>query len=336
MDEYETGPQYPISAESLRDADRETQLEVMEAWFRERFEDPAERTPYESAEGGYIWIWGGPHDAREELEDEFGGVVPDEVIDELIEKLEGECYQWAPTSSSDDYDNYLIEDISRITQYYHNFAGAILDIEKLLETAVHESLLPAFYRMLFVNAITALETYLSDAFINTVANTSNLMRRFIETTPEFQMQKVALSEVFNAIEGIEQKARSYLIDIVWHHLYRVKPMYRATLDIEFPDNAGPIFKAVLRRHDIVHRNGKTKLGQEIIVTRDQIVDLIKEIEAFVQHIDKQLASKREGMTLNQESAASSPYTLDGLLAGVTEDNLHAEVSTGSSMGSEVW
>ena len=35
-------------------------------------------------------------------------------------------------------------------------------------------------------------------------------------------------------------------------------------------------------------------------------------------------------------AAPSPYTLDGLLAGVTEDNLHAEVSTGSAMGNEVW
>jgi antitoxin MazE len=35
-------------------------------------------------------------------------------------------------------------------------------------------------------------------------------------------------------------------------------------------------------------------------------------------------------------AAPSPYTLDRLLAGVTQDNRHAEVSTGSSMGNEVW
>ncbi len=304
MAEYETGSQYPMSEESLRDADRETQLEVMENWFRERFEDPAERTPYESAEGGYIWIWGGPYDAREQLESEFNGVVPDEVIDELVEKLEGECYQWAPTSSSEDYDNYLVEDIARITQYYHNFAGAILDIEKLLETAVDESVSLVFHRMLFVNAITALETYLSDAFINTVANAPRLMRRFIETTPEFQSEKVALSDVFNAIERIEQKARSYLVDVVWHHLDRVKPMYRATLKIEFPDDMGALFRAIHVRHDIVHRNGKTKSGEEIIVTRDHIFDLIRGIETFVQHIDKQLATIREGMGSKQEVESS--------------------------------
>jgi antitoxin MazE len=35
-------------------------------------------------------------------------------------------------------------------------------------------------------------------------------------------------------------------------------------------------------------------------------------------------------------AALSPYTLEGLLAEVTEDNLHAEVATGPTMGTEAW
>ncbi len=30
------------------------------------------------------------------------------------------------------------------------------------------------------------------------------------------------------------------------------------------------------------------------------------------------------------------YTLDGLLAGVTQDNLHGEVDTGPSVGKEAW
>lgn len=34
--------------------------------------------------------------------------------------------------------------------------------------------------------------------------------------------------------------------------------------------------------------------------------------------------------------AARPYTLDELLAGVTADNLHAEVDTGGPSGSEAW
>lgn len=301
---YETGSQFPMSREALRDAGRDTQLEVMESWFREQFEDPAERTPYESAEGGYIWIWGGPYDAHEELETEFGDLVPDDVIDELAEDLEGECSQWAPTPSPEDYDNALIEDLARITEFYQNFSGAILDIEALLKTKVGDPVLPTFHRLLFVNVITAMETYLSDAFINTVVNSPQLMRRFIETTPEFQAEKIPLADVFKAMEQVEQRAKSYLADVVWHHLHRVKPMYHDTLDIEFPEDMGPLFRAVLLRHDIVHRNGKTKDGKEIIVTAAGVSDLIREVEGFIQSLDKQVALAKERLSAGRSNGAA--------------------------------
>jgi hypothetical protein len=34
-------------------------------------------------ETGYIWIWGGPYDADDVLQDVFSGVVPLEVIQRL-------------------------------------------------------------------------------------------------------------------------------------------------------------------------------------------------------------------------------------------------------------
>ena len=282
----------PISKDELRKADRKTQLEVMETWFRDRFEDPAEHMPYESAEGGYVWIWGGPFDAQEELESKFSGVVPDDVIDELINKLSRECWEWAPTHSPEDYDDYLVQDIARITEYRQNFLGAILDIETLMETKVDATVASCLWRLLYVNVITALETYLSNAFINTVMNKPELMRRFIETTPKFQTEKVSVSKVFKAVEEIERKARTYLIDLVWHNLDRVKPIYHKTLGIEFPSDSGEIFRAILKRHDIVHRNGKTKKGKEILITPKDIANLISTVRKFVKQIDKQLTKVR--------------------------------------------
>lgn len=290
---YETGSQFLMSEDALREADRATQLDVMENWFRQNFEDPAERTPYESREGGYIWIWGGPYDARDELHSEFDGIVPDDVIDELADDLEGEGWEWAPTPSPEDYDNSLIEDLAGITQFYGHFANGVLDIEQLLEMEVDSSVSTTFYRMLYVNVITAMETYLSDAFISTVVNDAGLMRRFIESTPEFQVEKIPVSDVFKAVEKVEQRARTYLADVVWHHLHRVKPMYKDTLDIDFPDDLGSLFRAIQRRHDIVHRNGKTKSGDEILVTKDQVTELLEAIKSFIQNLDKQLGERGE-------------------------------------------
>ncbi len=310
MAEYFTQDlEHPISIDELRAADRETQLEVMDTWFRQKFEDPAERTPYESAEGGYIWIWGGPYDAREELENEFSRIIADDVIDELVKKLEQECWKWAPTPSREDYEDHLIQDLAEITDYYHHFSGAILDIEKLLEGKVDDSVSGCLWRLLYVNVITALETYLSDAFINTVVNSPKLMRQFIQSTPEFQAEKIPLSTIFEAVEGIQRRAHGYLLDVVWHHLERVKPMYRATLGIEFPSDSGVIFRAILTRHDIVHRNGKTKDGMEIMITSKNITELIEAVEHFVQEIDAQLAKVRIDNQLDtNEPPINGPLT----------------------------
>ena len=66
-------------------------------WFRGMFEDPANETPYETKEGGYQFVWGGPYEAWDEFDREFGGIVSEEVIDAAVSEVErtGIVY-WAP------------------------------------------------------------------------------------------------------------------------------------------------------------------------------------------------------------------------------------------------
>jgi hypothetical protein len=48
-------------------------VQEMVEWFAQHYEDPAESTPYCSEEGGYMYLCGGPYDAREEIEARFAG-----------------------------------------------------------------------------------------------------------------------------------------------------------------------------------------------------------------------------------------------------------------------
>ena len=72
-------------------------VEVIVKWFNANFEDPAENTPYESAEGGYQFIWGGPCNARGEIEDQFGE-LPERIL-ELVFKEIDECNDWVPNQN---------------------------------------------------------------------------------------------------------------------------------------------------------------------------------------------------------------------------------------------
>ena len=56
--------------------------------------------------GGYIWIWGGPYEAREELYSKFGDLVSESLIEEAVEEIERDgLTEWAPVHTSDDYED---------------------------------------------------------------------------------------------------------------------------------------------------------------------------------------------------------------------------------------
>jgi hypothetical protein len=265
----------------------------MRNWFHSNYADPVENSPYESAEGGYVYIWGGPYDPIEELQDEFGGLVPDKVIQELADELCEISVEWTGHPDHDDVDDYLFESIAQTSEHKKSFEESIYNVEHLLGLEVSAHLQQHLLRLLYVNVITAVETYLSDLFISAVGKDKALLRRFVETTPEFKSEKIAVSEVFKTAEEIEKKARTYLMDVVWHHLNRVKPMFKGTLEVSFPDDMRDLFKAVLIRHDLVHRNGKKKDGGEHNISEKAVRNIVMQARSFVDHLDKQWSEKSE-------------------------------------------
>ena len=286
MSEYHTSDGRPVVLEQLPRLTDAEQLDVMESWFRERYEDPAERTPYESKEGGYIWIWGGPYEADEVLSEEFGSLVSQELIDSLVHALDSYCTEWAPTESEDDYADELVTDIAAISDYHANFLAGIDDIRELAEAAVDREAAPCLFRLLYINVITVLETFLCDAFVNIVLRDADLRRKLIENTDEFRKQKLSLSDIFKAVDDADEAVKKYLSRIVWHNLARVRGMYRDVLNVQFPESS-PIFRAIKIRHDLVHRNGKTTDGESIPIDKGHVLLLAREAEDFVKRINSQ-------------------------------------------------
>lgn len=90
----------------FRRLSRSRKLEGMIQWFYENYEDPALHTPYESREGGYQWIWGGPYDASDEIGSEFSDLVSEDIIEEAVEEVTSEgIFDWAPVDRVDDRFN---------------------------------------------------------------------------------------------------------------------------------------------------------------------------------------------------------------------------------------
>lgn len=282
----------PVTLEELKTVDSETQKDVMRDWFFSNYEDPVERTPYEGREGGYIYIYGGPYCAEDELGGVFGEYVPDNIINDLVEELESKCFEWTKAYSEDDYDYSYFSTILSNTEFYKTFLENFENISVLLEIKVEKKSCLHLYRILYASVITVLETFLSDAFINTVLAKPELIRKFVESSSDFKKQKFSLNKLFVKVDNIKSEVGKYLASQMWHNLEKVKLMYR-TLGINFPKDIREIIKAIRIRHDIVHRNGKSPGGKETITTKEQVCELMEQVRVLVNHIEDQLDAPGE-------------------------------------------
>jgi hypothetical protein len=268
------------------------QRAVMESWFRSKYENPAVRTPYDSEDGDYVWIWGGPFDALDELRTEFDGVVPDDVIEALANDLSSDCDEWAPVESDDDYDHELLEVITSSRDPRADLHESLQIVSRLLLQPGDHDLAAPLHRLLYANLISVLEAYLSDSFINQVLTDPQRLRQFVETTPDFQKRPVRFSEVFRIVDGALNEVKRHLLAVVWHDLGKVQAMYRHTLGIDLRRRLADLARAVAKRHDIVHRNGRNKSGDVVEVSSDDVRGLITLIEDCVSDIENQRRNQR--------------------------------------------
>jgi hypothetical protein len=270
--------------EDFDKVDREEQLEVMESWFRAHYEDPAERTPYESAEGGYIWVGGGPYDPHEVLYGEFSGQVAEDAIEELAKKLTSEMPEWAPVPDEDFYKERYWDFLGANRDALATYREALAGIDQVLATLPGD-VAPRVFPLLFANVITSVEVYLFDTFANAVLGDPLLLRRFVETTDEFQKRQVRYSDIFSHTESAPAAVKEYLVGVLWHNIAKVKRMYQDALQIDLGD-VGDLGRAIAVRHDIVHRNGRTTDDRRVAIANPEVRNALR--------IARQLEERVEG------------------------------------------
>ena len=299
MSDYEVdgGSQEVVGAIEVRMADlaemdATDQLRVMREWFLANYEDPAQSLPYESREGGYIWIDGGPYDPHEELSSKFHEFVPEAVIEELGDELSAECPEWAAQIDLSDDDPYGFDDIADPAGYFDEYQLAMESNRRLLTIDVSDGLQSTFYGMVFVNLITIMETYLSDTFIGLVPRSERFMRKFVATTPEFKDRRLSLAELYNSLDDISEISREYMRNVVWHRLAIVQNMYRDTLGVSFPEHLDDIYRAIIVRHALVHRNGKLE-EEHVVITKERVQELADKIDDFIRSIADQVKRVQE-------------------------------------------
>lgn len=278
----------------IKNADEGDQRIAMREWFTARYCDPAHNTPYNSREGGYLFVNGGPYDPSDELHTRFGRLVPGDVIQEVADELVMEVGdQWAPILREpppDYYDErFELESVGP--------DGPLLRVRERIAELNMTMLLqsnpvarPLVARLVFSALIGVLESFLWETAQHWISTRPEVLKRCVERLPVFEEQKFKLSEVFAQHAKIEATVKGYLQNLVWHRWDQVGALYRSALEVRLPSVKA--FQAPLEtRHHIVHRSGTDLDGNKIEIEDSAIASLADDIEAFALKVTKDCTDK---------------------------------------------
>lgn len=296
-------PPFDPDDDELREAKRDRQIELMREWFLARYCDPAHETPYESAEGGYIWIWGGPYYAEDELQERFGGIVDDEVIGALAEDLtlDGN-FEWAPIRRDDDRDyddRFGLEfDPAQPNDPLDKLKDRLAQTASVLSLQGEAQAMEQLPKMVFGAAISTLEAYLWETVAFWAKGNRDVLKNIVKGMPALRDQEMKLGDVFDAHDSIEARVLAYLQNLVWHRFDTVAMLLRHGLGVH-PPSFKTFVKALEKRHDIVHRSGHDKDGQPVVVTAEDARELAAAVEDFASKLyqaimDKFVPEDRDG------------------------------------------
>lgn len=159
---------------------------------------------------------------------------------------------------------------------------------QILKSPVPEAAKKNLLVMLHAHVVTAVEAYLSATFIDTALSTEDLMRKLVETDPEFAKRKFTIQEIFTKRDSLKDDVRQYLKSLIFHDIAKVKEMYKSAFSIDF-GNVDWLFKAVTLRHDCVHRAGYDKDGNEVPLTDESISVLAGLCAQLVDEVEKEIS-----------------------------------------------
>lgn len=95
-----------FTEDQIEDMSPNEKVDLMVDWFKHQFEDPQNDTPYVKDHGGYLYLWGGPFDASDQIQAEFSNAVDFDTMMLAVDRVQDDgVVEWVPQAGGDFYEH---------------------------------------------------------------------------------------------------------------------------------------------------------------------------------------------------------------------------------------
>lgn len=287
---FDDAEQTEIKNEWLEKASDEEKINAMKKWFLVNYYDPAENLPYISREGGYQWIYGGPYEINEELDDRFYSVVDGPLIEQAIEELTNDycCDEWAKWSDYNDANELYMDvyfsniDFNPINKLKNNIKQTLDIVTKNSDEII--------INMSYSWIITLFEAFMWERTLLLLKERPDVEKSLVKNWDKLSKRTLTLETIFERSKTLSDEIKSVLSsELVWHRWREVKKLLGNGLRLNIEEiDFDPLQEKIDMRHHIIHRAGQDENGKKIIVTTDNIKELCSIVENIANSIENEI------------------------------------------------
>ncbi len=153
------------------------------------------------------------------------------------------------------------------------------------------SLLPVkqpLLRMIYIQHVVMLEAYLSDRLIKIILEDKEKLIALIGAIPQLRDSTPKLIDIAKDADYVKKNAKAYLHEFSFHRFEEAAKLYRAVLKISiFADeaNAKEMNEITVKRHHLVHRNGRDNDGNVVSVSPLNVLRVRALADEMVERIE---------------------------------------------------
>ncbi len=171
---------------------------------------------------------------------------------------------------------------------HRNFISNIDELEEFVASLFADESKVMIYKMAYAYAVTLLESFLGDTLKSLVSENNELFNNAILKVDELKKAKYSLEDLVDNDISVKGLAIMKLSDILFHNIPKVIKTYEAVLGVSIDIEKNEIIEIIKIRHDIVHRNGKSKDGNNIVINESDIMKMFVSIKMFSEKLQQQI------------------------------------------------
>lgn len=175
------------------------------------------------------------------------------------------------------------------SDFFHEFSAELATASSLLTFGSNALLTDTVNKLVYAHAVTLMEALISSVVRKLIVSEQSLLMNLVAKYKKLSGITVTLKQIAEEPKIVESIVLKELSEVTFHNVSTINQVFNAMFDEHMKGlRLSEIGRICGKRHDIVHRNGKTVGDEAIELTTQEVEQAIRSIRDFAEDLKSKI------------------------------------------------